>query len=426
MAKIIALIDCNNFYVSCERVFNPNLNNQAVIVLSNNDGCCVSRSNEAKKLGIPMGAPYFEYQDLVKKHHIQVFSSNYELYGDMSNRVLQVLKTFTDNLEVYSIDEVFIEFNSNIHDPMELAQKIREKIFRWTGIPTSIGIAKTKTLAKAASEYAKKKTQDNIFSLFDQADIIFDSVLNWLDAQEVWGVGRQLTKKLQKLGINNAYQLAKLNEQRARNLGSVTLMRTVAELNNIRCIDLEKELPMKKMIAATRSFGERIYSLNELESAIVSHIIRACQKLREEKAVAKKMSLFARTSYFAKVNYYSGKEEVVIDGASNYPPDFIKQAIPLISKIFKKNTPFAKAGVYMKDLVSQKTLQQPLYEKSYLPKFDKKNKIIKAVDLINQKFGNHTVTFTKHLKKNNWQMKRNLLSNHYTTKYPEFLKAYCN
>jgi len=424
MSKIIALIDCNNFYVSCEQVFDPNLNKKPVIVLSNNDGCCVSRSNEAKELGIPMGAPHFELKNLIKQHNIKVFSSNYELYGDMSKRVLEVIKTFSNNIEVYSIDEVFIGFDTDIHPPLELAEKIRSKIIKWTGIPTSIGMAKTKTLAKAASEYAKKKTQNNIFSLFEQPDIIFDAVLNWLEVGEVWGVGRQLTKKLQKIGVNNAYQLAQLNQQTAKKIGSITLMRTVAELNQIRCLNLEKVAKIKKMIAATRSFGERVYSLNELEAAIVNHIVRACQKLREEKAVAKKMSLFARTSYFGKIKYYGAKQEITLEAASNYPTDFISHAIPLVKKVFKKNTPFYKAGVCMKEICPQNNLQQPLYENKYLANFDKKQKIIKAVDLLNQKFGNNSVTFYKHQTKKIWQMKRQLLSACYTTKYADFLKVF--
>jgi DNA polymerase V len=423
MSKIIALIDCNNFYVSCERVFNPNLNHRPVIVLSNNDGCCVSRSNEAKKIGIPMGAPHFALKDLIKQHNVKVFSSNYELYGDMSKRVLEVIKTFTDNIELYSIDEVFIGFDTDIHQALELAEKIRTKILKWTGIPTSIGMAKTKTIAKVASEYAKKKTQSNLFSLFEQPDIIFDAALNWLEVGEVWGVGRQLTKKLEKIGINNAYQLAQLNEQTAKKIGSVTLMRTVAELNQIKCLDLEKVAKMKKMIASTRSFGERVYSINELEAAIVNHIIRACQKLREEQAVAKTMSLFARTSYFGKINYYGAKQEITLGAASNYPADFISRAVPLVQKIFKKNTPFYKAGVCMKNICPQNCLQQPLYENKYLASFDKKQKIIQAVDLLNQKFGNNTVNFSQHYSKKIWQMKRQLLSACYTTKYADFLKV---
>lgn len=424
MPKIIALIDCNNFYVSCERVFNPNLNHQPVIVLSNNDGCCVSRSNEAKKIGIPMGAPHFELKDLIKQQNVKVFSSNYELYGDMSKRVLQVIRTFTDNFEVYSIDEVFIGFDTDIHPPLELAEKIRSKILKWTGIPTSIGMAKTKTLAKVASEYAKKKTQSNIFSLFDQPPIIFDAVLNWLEITEVWGVGRQLTKKLKKIGISNAYQLAQLNEQTAKKIGSVTLMRTVAELNQVKCLNLKKVAKMKKMIAATRSFGERVYTINELEAAFVNHIVRACQKLREEKAVAKTMSLFARTSYFGKINYYGGKEEITLEAASNYPADFISPAISLVKKIYKKNTPFYKAGVCMKEICPQNSLQQPLYENKYLANFDKKQKTINTVDMLNQKFGSNTISFSRHYSKNIWQMKRQLLSECYTTKYRDFLKVY--
>lgn len=424
MSKIIALIDCNNFYVSCERVFNPNLNHRPVIVLSNNDGCCVSRSNEAKKIGIPMGAPHFELKDLIKRYNVKVFSSNYELYGDMSKRVLEVIKTFTDNVELYSVDEVFIGFDTAIHPPLELAEKIRSKILKWTGIPTSIGMAKTKTLAKAASEYAKKKTQNNIFSLFEQPDIMFDAVLNWLEVGEVWGVGRQLTKKLQKIGINNAYQLAQLNEQTAKKIGSVTLMRIVAELNQIKCFNLEKVAKMKKMIVATRSFGERVYSINELEAAIVNHIVRACQKLRAEQAVAKKMSLFARTSYFGKIEYYGAKQEITLEAASNYPADFIARAVPLVQKIYKKNTPFYKAGVCMKDICPKNSLQQPLCENNYLTDFDKKQQIIQAVDLLNQKFGNNTVSFSKHHSKKIWQMKRQLLSECYTTKYKDFLKVY--
>ena len=252
--KKVALIDCNSFYVSCERLFNPKIQNVPVVVLSNNDGCVISRSTEAKKLGIRMGEPYFKVKDLVKKNNVQIFSSNYALYGDLSRRVMKVLKGFTDKIEIYSIDEAFLDL-SHIKDEQveEYGKQIRERILKWTGIPTSVGISNTKTLSKVANHIAKKNKAGVIFLKEN-----IDNILKDFDIADVWGVGRQLSKLYIKNGIDNAYKLKNISNTWVKKSTNVLGAKTVMELRGISCIDFETEETRRKSCCVSRSFGKKV------------------------------------------------------------------------------------------------------------------------------------------------------------------------
>ena len=277
--KKVALIDCNSFYVSCERLFNPKIQNVPVVVLSNNDGCVISRSTEAKKLGIRMGEPYFKVKDLVKKNNVQIFSSNYALYGDLSRRVMKVLKGFTDKIEIYSIDEAFLDL-SHIKDEQveEYGKQIRERVLKWTGIPTSVGISNTKTLSKVANHIAKKNKAGVIFLKEN-----IDNILKDFDIADVWGVGRQLSKLYIKNGIDNAYKLKNISNTWVKKSTNVLGAKTVMELRGIPCIDLEIEETRRKSCCVSRSFGKKVESLDKLKESITTHCLNAAEKIRTDK-----------------------------------------------------------------------------------------------------------------------------------------------
>jgi Nucleotidyltransferase/DNA polymerase involved in DNA repair len=285
--KKIALVDCNSFYVSCERLFNPKIRNVPVVVLSNNDGCVISRSTEAKALGIKMGEPYFKVKELVKKNNVQIFSSNYSLYGDLSRRVMRVLKGFSDKIEIYSIDEAFIDL-SHIKDETteEYGKKIRERVLKWTGIPTSVGISCTKTLSKVANHVAKKKKAGVIFLKEN-----IDETLKNFEISDVWGVGRQLSKLYIKNGIDNAYKLKNISNTWVKKSTNVLGAKTVMELRGIPCIDLETEETKRKSCCVSRSFGKKVESLNKLKESITTHCLNISEKIRTDKQTTRAVTV---------------------------------------------------------------------------------------------------------------------------------------
>ena len=286
--KKIALVDCNSFYVSCETLFNPKLKNKPVVVLSNNDGCIISRSNEAKALGIKMGEPYFKEKDVIVKNNVQVFSSNYSLYGDMSRRVMRTLKRFNSDIEVYSIDEAFLDLSNFSDDAVEdVGKEIRNTVLKWTGIPTSIGIAKTKTLSKVANHIAKKK-QSGVVNLIGIENI--DPILEKVEINDVWGVGKQLTKFYNKNGIYNAKQLKNKSNTWIKKSSNVLSSRTAMELRGIPCIDLEATTSKRKSCVVSRSFGKRVENFQELKEAVANYSLNASEKIRSESLIAKSIT----------------------------------------------------------------------------------------------------------------------------------------
>ena len=296
--KKIALIDCNSFYVSCERLFNPKIRNKPVVVLSSNDGCIISRSNEAKTLGIKMGDPYFKAKDIILKNNVHVFSSNYSLYGDLSRRVMRTLKRFNSEIEIYSIDEAFLDLTNFPDDEVEdVGKEIRSIVLQWTGIPTSIGIATTKTLSKAAN-YIAKKEKSGVIDLVNSKQV--DNLLSKIKINDVWGVGRQLTKFYIKNGINTAYDLKTIHNGWIKKNTSVFGSRTAMELRGFPCISLEPHEEKRKNCCVSRSFGEKVTKLEDLSEAITTHCLNAAEKIRSDEQTVKKITVFIRTSPFQK------------------------------------------------------------------------------------------------------------------------------
>lgn len=298
---VFALVDCNNFYASCEKLFNPKLKSRPVVVLSNNDGCVVARSAEVKALGIPMGVPWFKIQAEAKRHGIVAFSSNYELYADLSNRCVEVLSGFTPNIEVYSIDESFLELSGFARvGYQEYGQQIRQRVGDWLGLAVCVGIGTTKTLAKLANHCAKKELagQDGVcdFTRMSASDLA--ALFARIDVGEVWGVGRKITARLNEMGIQTVRQLHDADPETIRSRFSVVLERTVRELGGVSCLSLEEVVPAKQQIMSSRSFGTLIYDLEELEEAVASYISRAAEKLRSQDSLAGAIQVYIRTNIF--------------------------------------------------------------------------------------------------------------------------------
>ena len=399
--KKIGLVDCNSFYVSCERLFNPKIRRKPVVVLSNNDGCIISRSNEAKALGIKMGEPYFKAKDIIIKNNVNVFSSNYSLYGDLSRRVMRTLKRFNSDIEVYSIDEAFMDL-SNFSDKEieEVGKEIRSTVLKWTGIPTSIGIAKTKTLSKIANHIAKK-TKVGVASLIGIENL--DPILEKVEINDVWGVGRQLTKFYQKNGIYNAKQLKNKSNTWIKKCSNVLSSRTAMELRGISCIELEKTTSKRKSCVVSRSFGKRVENFQELKEAVASYCLNASEKLRSENLVAKALTVFVRTSPFQRnFGYYSNSKTIDFPIATNNSIETVKTAITILESIYKNGYRYQKAGVMFSGL-SDENSKENLFASE---KDEKINKLMRSIDKTNFRFGRRTLSIASAGIRKKWFMKR--------------------
>jgi len=426
MKNIFALVDCNNFYVSCERIFNPNLESKPVIVLSNNDGCCVARSNEAKNLGIKMGEPFFKVKELVAKNNVQVFSSNYELYGDISNRVVQTLFTFTPDIEVYSIDEAFLNLkNLVVSDFTNKGVEIREKILNWVGIPVSVGIAPTKTLCKIANELVKKnKNYKGVLSLINKSNDEIDDILKKIDVSDVWGIGRQYSKKLYEEDINTAFDFKYSNPKFIQKIMTINGLRTQEELKGISCIPLEHEIPDKKGICTSRSFGRYVTTFNELKEAISSYITIASEKLRGQNSKCYKITIFIRTNHFRTTDrQYSNAKSYHFLESTSYTPDLIKAGISLLKQIYKEGYKYQKAGVFLTEIVPESEIQKSLFNvDNFQYKSPKKDLLIKKIDEINSQHGNNSIIFASSGIRKEWKTKTEKRTPHFTTNVNDLLK----
>ena len=397
----IALIDCNSFYVSCERLFNPKIRKKPVVVLSNNDGCIISRSNEAKVLGIKMGEPYFKEKDIIVKNNVQVFSSNYSLYGDISRRVMRTLKRFNSDIEIYSIDEAFLDLSNFPDNEVEnVGHEIRNIVLKWTGIPTSIGIAKTKTLSKVANHIAKKK-QSGVTSFIGIENI--DSILEKVEINDVWGVGKQLTKFYHKSGIYNAKQLKNVSNTWIKKSSNVLSSRTAMELRGIPCIDLEATSSKRKSCVVSRSFGQRVENFQELKEAIASYSLNTSEKIRSESLVTKSITVFIRTSPFqSRFGYYSNSKTIDFPIATNNSIEIVKAAISSLETIFKNGYRYQKAGVMLSrlsDSVDGKNL--------FSSEKDKKiNSLMKSIDNTNHRYGRSTLSLASAGVHKRWNTRR--------------------
>tara|TARA_Y100001970_G_scaffold275400_1_gene376582 strand:- start:1460 stop:2737 length:1278 start_codon:yes stop_codon:yes gene_type:complete len=396
----VALIDCNSFYVSCERLFNPKIKNVPVVVLSNNDGCVISRSVEAKKIGVKMGEPYFKVKELVKRNNVQIFSSNYALYGDLSRRVMKVLRGFSDKIEIYSIDEAFMDLSHIKNEEVEeYGKKIRERVLKWTGIPTSVGISNTKTLSKVANHIAKKNKAGVIFLKDD-----IDHVLKKFDISNVWGVGRQLSKLYIRNGIDNAYKLKNISNTWVKKSTNVLGAKTVMELRGVSCIKLETEETKRKSCCVSRSFGKKVESLDKLKESITTHCLNAAEKIRIDKQTTRAVTVFIRTSPFDKNRkYYSNSVTIELPVSTDNSLELVKTSINGLIKIYKYGYFYQKAGIILSKLrdSSEKELSllAPILEK-------KSNTLMKAIDLTNAKYGRNAISIAQAGITNDWKMRR--------------------
>ncbi len=465
MNKVFALVDCNNFYASCEKLFRPDLASKAVVVLSNNDGCVIARSREAKALGISMGVPYFQIKEQIAAHDIVVFSSNYALYADISARVMSTLEQLAPKVEVYSIDEAFLDISgvSACSNLTEFGLSVRKTISDWIGMTVCVGIARSKTLAKLANHAAKKwhKTA-GVVDLTDRNRQ--RKLMALLPVSEVWGIGGQLTKRLNKIGIYSALQLADAPAKMLRRQFSVVLERTVAELNGESCLALEAIAANKKEIVSSRAFSERITELHLMQQAVAEYVHRACEKLRAQQSRAKQLTVFVRTSPFSDAGrdpFYSNSATAALVQPSDDTRDFLHLAECLLHKIWKDGYRYAKSGVMLADFYDGNTEQFQLFSDSTnpraLPAFapelapalsvhetassynapqcklpllsddhSTQNRqpqaLMSVIDAINQ-LGQAKVFFAAKGINQHWAMKRQLLSPAYTTKWAEIPKV---
>ena len=415
--KVFALIDCNAFYVSCERVFNPKLNNRPVVALSNNDGCIISRSKEAKALGIKMGVPLFKVKDIVEKEKVVVFSSNYTLYADMSRRVMNIISSSSPYTEIYSIDEAFVELSSLPIDYESYAHQLRQTILQHTGIPVSIGIASTKTLAKVANHKAKKDDSLNgVCSLVNYNNI--DQILELTEVGDVWGVGRRLSKKLINHGIHNAKLLKNCSDSWIRKMMSVNGLKTITELRGISCIPLEEYSMTRKSCCTTRSFGKLLTNLEDIEQAVTTFARRAAERIRSESLAASCVSVFVRTNPFDKKSaYYSNGASRTLSHPTHDSITIIETSLLLTKRIFKNNYQYKKAGVLLSGLCDESEIQETLFEKNYNQNSD----LMSAIDAINYRYGRDTLQMASECKVGNWRQKRENCTRNYTTQIDRLL-----
>jgi DNA polymerase V len=411
--NIFALVDCNNFYVSCERVFDPKLENKPVVVLSNNDGCVVARSNQAKALGIGMGVPAFEITHLLKKHNVEVFSSNYTLYADMSSRVMQTLSTFTPDIEIYSIDEAFLNlagFNSSLTD---YGRKIQRTVKQWTGLPVTVGIASTKTLAKVANFLAKRSPKaKGVLDLTSSPHL--DKALEQVPVEKVWGIGIQSTIKLKRVGIKTALDLKNADISWIRNRFGVNGLRTVYELRGSCCYELEDNPPAKKSICVSRMFGRPVESIDELKQAIAGYASRAGEKLRQQHLAAAAETVFVTTSRFIK-NRYFNSQTIEFAVATSDTRQLINAASTCIDRLFREGYRFKKCGIILSGLVSQDRVQQSLFDTADR---EKSKRLMQAVDTVNARVSTPLRWAAEGLNQP-WQVKFKRRSSCYTTRWDE-------
>ena len=418
---MFALIDCNNFYVSCERVFNPKLNNRPVVVLSNNDGCAISRSNEAKALGIPMGAPAFKYEKIFRKHNVEVFSSNFTLYGDMSSRVMSILSKYTTNIEIYSIDEAFLKFEGfDNYDLESYCKKIQKIVLKHTGIPISIGIAPTKALSKVANRIAKKfPEKTNGVHLID-SDKKKLKALKWLKIKDVWGIGFRHTERLKNIGIHTAYDFINLEDGWVRKNMSVVGLRLKKELEGESVLSLEEVRSPKKAIATTRSFEGTIADYEKIKERISTFAICCAEKLRAQQSNCSSIYVFVRSNKFQKNKpQYRNGIVITIPFSTNSNIVISKYAIEGLKKIFRQGIDYKKAGVIVMGLNSINSYQYNLFENEDI----KHQYLMRTIDFIQKKEGQSKIKLASQDLKKRWKMKQEKLSPSYTCKINEIIKV---
>ncbi len=415
---MFALIDCNNFYASCERVFRPDLNGKPVVVLSNNDGCVIARSNEAKALGIPMGAPAFQYEDVFVKHNVHVFSANFALYGDMSHRVMTILSEYSPDIEIYSIDEAFLNLDGLEHlNLLDYGNKIRKHVFKWTGIPISIGIAPTKALAKAANRIAKKFSDktNGVYILDNQEKIT--KALKWLSVEDVWGIGRRHSKRLKAIGVKTAYDFIQLDDNYVKRKMTIVGLRLKRDLQGIPTIQMEDVQP-KKNIATTRTFETNYSEFEQINERVITFAVSCGEKLRKQNSACNSLMVFIHTNQHREdLPQYSRNIVVKLPFPTNSGIELAKFASQALKQIFKPGYFYKKAGVIVMDFTPADIPQYDLFENS-----DERHKpLMQAVDKINSRYGQHKIRLAAQDQKRVWKMKQEKLSPRYTTKLSDII-----
>ena len=423
-ARHIALVDVNNFYVSCERVFNPKLNSKPVVVLSNNDGCAVARSNEVKALGVSMGAPWFKMKDLARQHGIIALSSNYALYADMSNRVMSILREFSPDQEVYSIDESFLDLTGfQSRDLIQYGQKMRKRILQWTGLPVCVGIGSTKTLAKLANHCAKKRPAFKgvcNFNAMSQDEL--DSLLSEIHVGEIWGVGGKLAPKLEALGFKSVFDLKHANQKIMRREFSVVMEKTIRELNGDVCIELEDAPPAKKQILSSRSFGQPVRDYSSLAESITLYISRAAEKLRRQQSLASSVYVYIRTSPFKPDDpFYSNGMTVSLPSPVSDSRQLANVALWALKQLYRPNYNYAKAGVMLSELVPVGHAQMDMFTKTETSV--KSTELMKAMDSINRKMGKDSIKLASEGFRKPWKMRQENKSPPYTTDWQHIIRT---
>ena len=418
MSTVFALVDCNNFYASCERVFNPMLWKRPVAILSNNDGCIVARSDEVKALGIAAGTPYFKCKEIIKKNNVAVLSSNYALYGDMSQRVMETLSQFTQEFEIYSIDESFLSLSGfKYHSLDQYAQKIKNTVEKWTGIPVTVGVAPTKTLAKIASRIAKKdKSLGGVYNLTGLSQLEIDHILEKVPVGKVWGIGRQSEKRLKEHSISNAKQFKYADSKWVKQYFKIVGLRTQEELWGKSCLSLDEIPAPKKQIICSRSFGRPVTGLEDLREAVSEYTSQAAVRLRKQRSVAKILQIYITTNHFKDEPQYYNATQVTFPSATSDTFELVRFACRSVEKIFKPGYKYKKAGVLLTGLIPEDENQINMFWNPYTTQ---KQKLMECLDSINEKYGMGSVQIASAGIVKPWQMRREIKSPNYTTCWSE-------
>lgn len=419
MEKVFALVDCNSFYCSCERVFNPSVRKRPVVVLSNNDGCIVSRSDEAKAIGIPMGAEFYQYKDMIKKNNVAVFSSNYALYGDLSARVMNVLSSFVPEMEIYSIDEAFLSLTGmekSTQDFESYAKKINQTVLQNTGLPTCVGIGPTKVLAKAANHYAKKNKDktEGVFNLLDES-VRKEFLKNFL-VRDVWGIGRRSAEKLNRLGIVTANDLIQAPVDVIRKVLTVVGARLVEELKGNSCLELQTEIENRQQILSSRSFGKPVTRVEDIKESVANHITQAAEKLRSQNLLCASVSVFIQTNPFNGSPQYSNSASCDLISGTAATNKLIKTAFELVEVVFRSGYRYKKAGVVLNNLT-----QSDFKQTDFFNSHDsvRQQALMQAIDKINLRNGRGAIKFAACGVDHFWKMLSEMKSPHYTTRWTD-------
>ncbi len=421
---IFALVDCNNFYASCEKVFQPNLNKKPLIVLSNNDGCVIARSQEAKALGISMGVPVFKIKHTIKKHNVKTFSSNYALYGDMSSRVMNILAEKCPDIEIYSIDECFLDLKKIEDDNTEWCKEARRIILKWVGIPVSIGIGPTKTLAKIANKIAKSEKEiSGVFNFYNVNDKETNTILKNISVKDIWGIGKQWAKMLSNNHIYSAFDLKRTPKSWIREKMGITGLRIVYELSGKSCYKLETNSIPKKSVRCSRTFSKAISDKEQVFDAIRLFVQIAASKIRKKNQACQAIQVFISTDKFKKntQQYYNSKTNNLINATSDSVILTI-EARKIFNKLWKNNYLYRKGGVLLSNLSIEGASTPGLF---YREKKEN-HKLMETIDRINQKFGNNTLELGLKEKKSEWIMKQHHISSKFTTQWTDIIKVSIN